>query len=110
MELLGDARVVLLGEASHGTHEFYRERARNTQRLIRDRGFTVVAAGADWPGAYRVNRWIRGTPDLLLPPRDLERLSSALGEPRLERAISVTYRPETERLSHYFEALLPEQF
>src|SRR5688572_6295666 len=61
MELIGDARIVLLGEASHGTHEFYRERARITQRLIEGHGFTVVAVEADWPDAYRVNRWVRGT-------------------------------------------------
>jgi erythromycin esterase-like protein len=61
MELVGDARLVLLGEASHGTHEFYRERARITERLIEERGFTVVAVEADWPDAYRVNRWVRGT-------------------------------------------------
>lgn len=59
-EQIGDARVVLLGEATHGTHEFYRERARITQRLISEKGFTVVAVEADWPDAYRVNRWIRG--------------------------------------------------
>ena len=59
-EQIGDARVVLLGEATHGTHEFYRERARITQRLITEKGFTVVAVEADWPDAYRVNRWIRG--------------------------------------------------
>jgi erythromycin esterase-like protein len=61
IELIGDARLVLLGEASHGTHEFYRERARITQRLIQEHGFTVVAVEADWPDAYRVNRWVRGT-------------------------------------------------
>jgi erythromycin esterase-like protein len=61
IELIGDARVVLLGEASHGTREFYRERARITQRLIEEQGFTVVAVEADWPDAYRVNRWVRGT-------------------------------------------------
>jgi erythromycin esterase-like protein len=61
LDLIGDARVVLLGEASHGTHEFYRERARITQRLIAERGFTAVAVEADWPDAYRVNRWVRGT-------------------------------------------------
>jgi erythromycin esterase-like protein len=61
LELIGDARLVLLGEASHGTHEFYRERARITQRLIEEIGFTVVAVEADWPDAYRVNRWVRGT-------------------------------------------------
>src|SRR3990170_7903973 len=61
MKLIGDARVVLLGESSHGTHEFYRERARITRRLIDEHGFTVVAVEADWPDAYRVNRWVRGT-------------------------------------------------
>jgi erythromycin esterase-like protein len=63
LDLIGDSRVVLLGEASHGTHEFYRERPRITQRLVEERGFTVVAVEADWPDAYRVNRWIRGTSD-----------------------------------------------
>jgi erythromycin esterase-like protein len=63
MELVGDARIVLLGEATHGTHEFYRERARITQRLIEEHGFTVVAVEADWPDAYEVNRWVRGVSD-----------------------------------------------
>ena len=58
--LIGDARIVLLGEASHGTHEFYRERARITKRLIRERGFTAVAIEGDWPDAHRVNRYLRG--------------------------------------------------
>ncbi|MBX5481323.1 MAG: erythromycin esterase family protein, partial [Myxococcaceae bacterium] len=57
---LGDARVVLIGEATHGTEEFYRERARLTQRLIAERGFAAVAVEADWPDAYRVNRYVRG--------------------------------------------------
>jgi erythromycin esterase-like protein len=60
LELIGHAQVVLLGEASHGTHEFYRERARITQRLIEEEGFSAVAVEADWPDAYRVNRWVRG--------------------------------------------------
>jgi len=51
---------VLLGEATHGTHEFYQERARITERLIVERGFTAVALEADWPDAYRVNRYVRG--------------------------------------------------
>jgi len=51
---------VLLGEASHGTHEFYRERAEITKRLILEKGFTAVAVEADWPDAYRVNRYVRG--------------------------------------------------
>jgi erythromycin esterase-like protein len=57
---VGDARIVLLGEASHGTHEFYRERARITKRLIAELGFTAVAIEGDWPDAYRVNRYLRG--------------------------------------------------
>src|SRR6267378_8331191 len=48
MELIGDARFVLLGEASHGTHEFYRERAQITKRLIEEKGFAAVALEADW--------------------------------------------------------------
>ena len=54
---IGSARVVLIGEASHGTHEFYRERARITQRLIAEKGFCGVAAEADWPDAWRLNRF-----------------------------------------------------
>lgn len=60
IEMAGDARFVLLGEATHGTHEFYRERARITRRLILERGFRAVAVEADWPDAYRVNRFVRG--------------------------------------------------
>src|SRR5919106_4812419 len=60
MEMIGDARLVLLGEASHGTHEFYRERAQITKRLITEKGFRAVAVEADWPDAYRVNRHVRG--------------------------------------------------
>lgn len=60
VERIGNADVVLLGEASHGTHEFYAERARITQRLIAEEGFTAVAVEADWPDAYRVNRHVRG--------------------------------------------------
>ena len=60
MSIVGDARLVLLGEASHGTHEFYRERARITERLIKEKNFTAVAVEADWPAAYRVNRYVRG--------------------------------------------------
>lgn len=63
LDLIGDARFVLLGEATHGTHEFYEERARITQRLISEKGFTAVAAEADWPDAYRVNRFVRGQGD-----------------------------------------------
>lgn len=57
---IGDARLVLIGEATHGTHEFYRARAELTKALIAERGFNLVAVEADWPDAYRVNRWVRG--------------------------------------------------
>ncbi len=60
---IGDARIVLLGEATHGTHEFYRERASITKRLIRERGFHAVAIEADFPDAYRVNMHVRGNGD-----------------------------------------------
>jgi protein-L-isoaspartate(D-aspartate) O-methyltransferase len=59
VERIGDARVVLLGEASHGTSEFYRFRARLTRELVERRGFDVVAAEADWPDAAHVDRWVR---------------------------------------------------
>lgn len=60
LKFFGDAHFVLLGETSHGTHEFYRERAQITKRLIREKGFTPIAVEADWPDAYRVNRYVRG--------------------------------------------------
>jgi erythromycin esterase-like protein len=64
LHMVGDRRFVLLGEASHGSHEFYRERARITKRLIEEKGFNAVAVEADWPDAYRVNRYVMGqSPD-----------------------------------------------
>lgn len=60
MNLVGNARFVLLGEATHGTHEFYRERARITRRLIEEKGFNAVVLEADWPDAYRVGEYVRG--------------------------------------------------
>lgn len=61
LELIGDAHFVLIGEASHGTHEFYSMRAKITKRLIEEKGFNAVAVEADWPDAYRINRYVRGT-------------------------------------------------
>jgi erythromycin esterase-like protein len=61
IEAVGDSRFVLLGEASHGTHEFYRTRAQITERLIAEKGFNAVAVEADFPDAYRINRFVRGT-------------------------------------------------
>lgn len=63
LRMIGTARFALLGEASHGTHEFYRERIRITKRLIAEHGFTAVAVEADWPDAWRVNRYVRGLSD-----------------------------------------------
>ncbi len=60
LDLVGDRRFVLIGEATHGTHDFYRERARITRRLIDECNFTAVAVEADWPDAYRVNRYVMG--------------------------------------------------
>ncbi len=60
---IGGARLVLIGEASHGTHEFYQERAHLTERLVAEKGFNAVAVEADWPDAYRVNRYVRGASD-----------------------------------------------
>ena len=59
IDLVGEAHFVLLGEASHGTHEFYRERALITMRLITEKGCMAVAVEADWPDASRVNRYVR---------------------------------------------------
>lgn len=60
LALVGDARFVLIGEASHGTHEFYQCRAEITKRLIAEKDFSAVAVEADFPDAYRVNRFVRG--------------------------------------------------
>jgi erythromycin esterase-like protein len=59
LKLVGDSRVVLIGEATHGTHEFYRLRAQITKRLITEKEFNAVAVEADWPDAYRINQYIR---------------------------------------------------
>jgi erythromycin esterase-like protein len=67
LELCGDAHFVLLGEASHGTHEFYAQRAEITKRLIAEKGFNAVAVEADWPDAYRVNRYVRAMSDDVEP-------------------------------------------
>src|SRR5882724_1118473 len=63
LDLIGEARLCLLGEATHGTHEFYRDRAEITKQLIKEKGFSAVAVEADWPDAFRVNRYVRGLSD-----------------------------------------------
>src|SRR4051812_30720999 len=71
LDLASNASFVLLGEASHGTHEFYSTRAEITKRLIREKGFHAVAAEADWPDANRVNRYVRGRGDDKTPSQAL---------------------------------------
>lgn len=66
MDLLGDARIVMLGEASHGTADFYATRARLTQRLIAEKGFDLVAIEGDWPDSLGVNRFVKGGPGTAL--------------------------------------------
>ncbi|HET6892973.1 MAG TPA: erythromycin esterase family protein [Pyrinomonadaceae bacterium] len=63
LKLIQEARFCLLGEATHGTHEFYRERAEITKRLIKEKAYTAIAVEADWPDAFRVNRYVRGLSD-----------------------------------------------
>ncbi len=63
LDRIGDARFVLLGEATHGTSEFYTWRAELSKRLILERGFRFIAVEGDWPDCYRVNRYIKGIPD-----------------------------------------------
>lgn len=60
LDLIGESRIVMLGEATHGTAEFYATRARITQRLIEEKGFDLVAIEGDWPDALEVNRYVRG--------------------------------------------------
>ena len=63
MDRIGDARYVLLGEATHGTAEFYNWRRTISQRLIREKGFSLIAVEGDWPDCYRVNRYVKGMSD-----------------------------------------------
>src|SRR3989442_8839356 len=60
LELVGNARLLLIGEPTHGTHDFYHQRAQLTQPLILEKGFCPVAAEADWPDAHPLNRYVRG--------------------------------------------------
>ena len=76
LDLIGDSTIVLLGEASHGTHEFYKARAQITKRLIQEKSFNVIALEADWPDVLRVHRYIRSQsadPSALMSLEDFER-------------------------------------
>src|SRR5690606_6919221 len=63
LKRIGDARIVMLGEASHGTHEYYVWRTYITRRLVEEKGFNFIAVEGDWPDCYRVNRYIKNYPD-----------------------------------------------
>lgn len=71
LDVVDGARFVLLGEASHGTEEFYEERDRITRRLISERGFHAIAVEADWPDAHRVNQWVRAVGSDASPTQSL---------------------------------------
>ena len=60
IQRIGNARIVMLGEASHGTHEYYTWRSEITKRLIRQKGFNFIAVEGDWPDCYSINRFIKG--------------------------------------------------
>src|SRR3954470_8387695 len=63
IERIGDARYVLLGEASHGTSEDYTWRAEITKRLVAEKGFSFIGVEGDWPDCYRVNRYVKQYPE-----------------------------------------------
>jgi len=71
LESIGDKRLVFLGEASHGTHEFYTWRAHITKRLIEEKGFNFVAVEGDWPDCFELNRYIKGFKDAAKHPSDV---------------------------------------
>ncbi|HEY1024284.1 MAG TPA: erythromycin esterase family protein [Sphingobacteriaceae bacterium] len=73
LERIGDAKFVLLGEASHGTHEYYTWRTAISKRLIHEKGFSFIAVEGDWPDCYRINRYIKGLDDQEKQPVDLLR-------------------------------------
>jgi erythromycin esterase len=63
LDQIGDAKYVLLGEASHGTHEYYTWRTAISKRLIQEKGFSFIAVEGDWPDCYRINRFVKGYSD-----------------------------------------------
>lgn len=71
LERIGDSRYVLLGEATHGTHEYYTWRAEISKRLIKEKGFSFIAVEGDWPDCFKINRWIKGHPGTEGPIKDV---------------------------------------
>ncbi|MBO9635805.1 MAG: erythromycin esterase family protein, partial [Chitinophagaceae bacterium] len=60
MNDIGDKKIVMLGEASHGTHEFYTRRLEISKKLITEKGFNFIAVEGDWPDCYQINRYVKG--------------------------------------------------
>lgn len=73
LDAIGNSKYVLLGEASHGTHEYYTWRAKISKRLIEEKGFSFIAVEGDWPDCYRLNRYIKNYNDV--PPNATEALA-----------------------------------
>ena len=71
IEAIGDAKIVLLGEASHGTSEFYTLRAELSKRLIEEKGFTLISVEGDWPSTQQINRYIKGYGEEKIDARDV---------------------------------------
>ena len=71
IEAIGDAKIVLLGEASHGTSEFYTIRAQLTKQLIKEKGFSIIAVEGDWPPCFRVNQYLKGFDDMNINVREV---------------------------------------
>ena len=86
VDRFADARVILLGESSHGTDEFYRARAAITERLVREHGFNIVAVEADWPDAARVDAYLRGHADMPSPITPFQRFPTWMWRNRAVRA------------------------
>lgn len=70
LESIGDANIVLLGEASHGTSEFYSIRAEISKRLIEEKGFSLIAVEGDWPPSRQVNKYIKGYEDTKMTTKE----------------------------------------
>ncbi|KZT21668.1 erythromycin esterase [Neolentinus lepideus HHB14362 ss-1] len=98
MSSAGDAEVVLIGDGSHGTYEFYAHRANITKRLIEEKGFTAVAVEADWPDAFRVNRYIH---DLTLRDGNIKSARDSLED--FERFLKWMWKNEV--MPHFIEYL-----
>lgn len=99
LEAIGDARLVLLGEASHGSHEHYAERARITRRLVEERGFAGVVVEADWPDASRVDAYVRAAsadPDAVSALGDFRRFPTWMWRNRVVERFVAWLRTRNE--------------